>query len=157
MKKFQGTGVAMTTAFFDNDGLDLSGVSKLTNHLIAGGVDFLVVLGTTGETATLSPKEQEFVVEMVMQAADGRLPIVLGVGGNDTSQVIAKAKDWSGRHKPAAILSVSPYYSKPSHRRCCHRADHSLQCPCPHRQQYDERDHAAPRPCIPPHRGHEGG
>ncbi len=114
MKKFQGTGVAMTTAFFANDGLDLSGVDKLTKHLIDGGVEFLVVLGTTGETATLSPKEQELVVEMVMQTNDGRVPIVLGVGGNDTSQVTAKAKDWSKRHRPDALLSVSPYYSKPS-------------------------------------------
>jgi 4-hydroxy-tetrahydrodipicolinate synthase len=104
----------MTTAFYANDGLDLSGVGKLTNHLIHGGVEFLVVLGTTGETATLSHKEQELVVEMVMQTNDGRLPVVLGVGGNDTSLVTAKAKDWAKRHKPDALLSVSPYYSKPS-------------------------------------------
>jgi 4-hydroxy-tetrahydrodipicolinate synthase len=114
MKKFQGTGVAMTTAFFANDGLDLGSVSKLTTHLIEGGIDFLVVLGTTGETATLSMREQELVMEMVAQTNEGRLPLVLGVGGNNTAEVIAKAKGSISASKPDAILSVSPYYSKPS-------------------------------------------
>lgn len=114
MRKFQGTGVAMTTAFLSDDALDRDGITKLTHHLVDGGVEFLVILGTTGEAATISAKEQETVVETVMAANAGRLPVVLGVGGNHTSEVIEKARNWSSKYKPDALLSVSPYYSKPS-------------------------------------------
>jgi 4-hydroxy-tetrahydrodipicolinate synthase len=114
MKKFQGTGVAMTTAFNPDNSLDKDGITKLTHHLVDGGVEFLVILGTTGETATITAKEQESVVETIMAANAGRLPVVLGVGGNDTANTIEKAKSWSAKYKPDALLSVSPYYSKPS-------------------------------------------
>jgi 4-hydroxy-tetrahydrodipicolinate synthase len=114
MNQFQGTGVAMTTPFKADGSLDLEALRKLTHHLIDGAVEFLVVLGTTGESATTSAEEQITIVETVMQANAGKLPIVLGVGGNDTAKIVAKAKDWSQRFKPDAFLSVSPYYSRPS-------------------------------------------
>jgi 4-hydroxy-tetrahydrodipicolinate synthase len=114
MKKFQGTGVAMTTAFHADGSLDLDALRQLTTHLIDGGVEFLVVLGTTGETATLSDAEQAQVVETIMATNAGRLPIVLGVGGNDTSAIAEKAVRWSAQYRPDALLSVSPYYSRPS-------------------------------------------
>jgi 4-hydroxy-tetrahydrodipicolinate synthase len=114
MKKFQGTGVAMTTAFHPDNSLDVAGISELTHYLVDGGVEFLVILGTTGESATISLKEQEQVVETIMETNNRRLPIVLGVGGNDTVKVCEKGRDWSRKFKPDALLSVSPYYSKPS-------------------------------------------
>lgn len=114
MKKFQGTGVAMTSAFQADGSLDLPMIQKLTHHLVDGGVEFLVVLGTTGEAATISASEQESVVEAIISANAGRLPVVLGVGGNDTARICQKARDWSAKYKPDALLSVSPYYSKPS-------------------------------------------
>lgn len=114
MKKFHGTGVAMTTAFQADNALDRAGITQLTHHLVDGGVEFLVILGTTGETATISAKDQETVVETIMAANAGRLPVVLGVGGNDTADIIGKARAWSAKYKPDALLSVSPYYSKPS-------------------------------------------
>jgi 4-hydroxy-tetrahydrodipicolinate synthase len=114
MKKFQGTGVAMTSAFLSNNALDLPGLTQLTHHLVDGGVEFLVILGTTGEAATISAAEQEQVVETIIAANAGRLPVVLGVGGNDTQRIIAKARDWTAKFKPDALLSVSPYYSKPT-------------------------------------------
>jgi 4-hydroxy-tetrahydrodipicolinate synthase len=114
MKKFQGTGVAMTTAFHADGALDFDGISRLTEHLVQGGVEFLVVLGTTGEAATIDAREQEQVVEAVIAANAGRLPVVLGVGGNDTLRIVEKARDWTAKFKPDALLSVSPYYSKPS-------------------------------------------
>ncbi len=104
----------MTTAFQADHSLDPQGLTALTHHLIQGGVEFLVILGTTGEAATTSAAEQERIVETIMTANAGKLPIVLGVGGNNTAEVIEKAKDWTAKFKPDALLSVSPYYSKPS-------------------------------------------
>lgn len=114
MKKFQGTGVAMTSAFHQDHTLDVASITELTHYLVDGGVEFLVVLGTTGEAATISPSEQETVVETILSANAGRLPVVLGVGGNDTAAICEKARYWSGKYRPDALLSVSPYYSKPS-------------------------------------------
>jgi 4-hydroxy-tetrahydrodipicolinate synthase len=114
MKKFQGTGVAMTSAFHADGSLDLKSIAELTHYLVDGGVEFLVVLGTTGESATISIKEQEQVVEAILKANGGKLPVVLGVGGNDTAKVCEKARDWTAKFEPDALLSVSPYYSKPS-------------------------------------------
>lgn len=104
----------MTTAFNDDDSLDLRGITRLTHHLVEGGVNFLVILGTTGEAATISAKEQEQVVETILEANAGRVPVVLGVGGNDTLRICEKARDWTAKYRPDALLSVSPYYSKPS-------------------------------------------
>ncbi|MFM2377011.1 MAG: hypothetical protein RLZZ165_2108 [Bacteroidota bacterium] len=104
----------MTTAFLPDGELDLPGCAQLTRHLIAGGVEFLVVLGTTGEAATVSASEQERVVDAIVEANNGEVPLVLGIGGNFTLAVAEKQMDWTRKYKPDALLSVSPYYSKPS-------------------------------------------
>lgn len=114
MNKLTGTGVAMVTPFQANGALDLPALAKLTNYLIEGGIDLLVILGTTGESATLTAQEQEAVIETILKANNSRRPFALGVGGNDTAKVCAKAKAWSKTYQPDAFLSVSPYYNKPS-------------------------------------------
>lgn len=110
---FTGTGVAIVTPFLANGAIDQEGLQRLVEHLIAGKVDYLVVLGTTGETATLSTEEKQMVLSLVQQYNAGRLKLVAGIGGNDTRAVIEsmRAADLQGY---SAILSVSPYYNKPS-------------------------------------------
>lgn len=110
---FTGTGVAIVTPFLANGAIDQEGLERLVEHLIAGKVDYLVVLGTTGETATLSTEEKQMVLSLVQQYNAGRLKLVAGIGGNDTRAVIESMRtaDLQGY---SAILSVSPYYNKPS-------------------------------------------
>lgn len=110
---FTGTGVAIVTPFLANGAIDQEGLQRLVEHLIAGKVDYLVVLGTTGETATLSTEEKQMVLSLVQQYNAGRLKLVAGIGGNDTRAVIESMRtaDLQGY---SAILSVSPYYNKPS-------------------------------------------
>lgn len=112
-KKYSGTGVAIVTPFLDNGDIDQTGLEKLVEHLVAGKVDYLVVLGTTGETATLNKEEKQLVFSLVNQFNQGRLQLVAGIGGNDTRAVLEamKSHDLKGY---AAILSVSPYYNKPN-------------------------------------------
>ncbi len=111
--RFTGLGVAMITPFTKDYAVDYSALAKLTEFLIVGGVDYLVVLGTTGETATLSKDEKKQVYKKIKDVANGRVPLVAGIGGNNTSDVIESisAFDFSGYD---AILSVSPYYNKPN-------------------------------------------
>ncbi|MDO4879974.1 MAG: 4-hydroxy-tetrahydrodipicolinate synthase [Capnocytophaga sp.] len=115
MKKhrLQGTGVALVTPFNEDNSIDTASLEKLVHYQIENGVDYLVVLGTTAETATLSEEEKEIVKETIKKANNNRLPMVLGIGGNNTQAVInaIKKTDLSGYE---AILSVSPYYNKPS-------------------------------------------
>lgn len=85
---FQGTGVALVTPFDAAGHVDYAGLRSLVTHCIAGGVDFLVALGTTGESATLSSAEKAAVVDSILEVNAGRLPVVLGVGGNDTREVV---------------------------------------------------------------------
>lgn len=107
-----GTGVALITPMKNDGSLDLEGLQKTTRH-VAQGVDYVVALGTTGESATLSGKEKREVVSRVAETLDGSKPLVLGLGGNDTHKILEEIKqtDFSGI---SAILSVSPYYNKPS-------------------------------------------
>lgn len=114
MNPFSGTGVALITPFTEDLQIDFPALKKLTRDLIQGQVEYLVVLGTTGEAATLSLEEQYQVIECVQTENNGQLPIVLGIGGNNTQTICKKAEDWTRRFKPEAILSVSPYYNKPS-------------------------------------------
>lgn len=114
MKNLTGTGVAMVTPFKNDGAVDFTALTKLTHYLIDGGIDLLVILGTTAEAATLSNSEQEAVIETILEANAGRRAFALGVGGNDTAKVCEKAKYWSGKYQPDAFLSVSPYYNKPS-------------------------------------------
>jgi len=111
--KFGGLGVAMVTPFDSSKKVDYKGLEKLTNHLINNGVDYLVVQGTTGESAVLSEDEKKRTLEFILEINKGRLPVVLGVGGNDTMAVCNTLE--KGLVKGVdGILSVSPYYNKPT-------------------------------------------
>jgi 4-hydroxy-tetrahydrodipicolinate synthase len=113
MQSFIGTGVALVTPFKKDFSVDVDALTRIVNHVIEGGVQYLVVLGTTAETATLSNEEKELVIATVVKANAGKLPLVLGVGGNNTLKVVEelKTRDFSNF---SAILSVSPYYNKPT-------------------------------------------
>ena len=110
---FVGTGVALVTPFKKDFSVDTEALVRIVNHVIDGGVEYLVVLGTTAETATLNKEEKELVIKTVLEANNKRLPIVLGVGGNNTAEVVAelKSRNFDGID---AVLSVSPYYNKPT-------------------------------------------
>ncbi|MFD2288779.1 4-hydroxy-tetrahydrodipicolinate synthase [Pedobacter petrophilus] len=113
MNKFQGTGVALVTPFNADGSVDYNGLKNLINHLIDGGIDYLVSLGTTGETATMTKEEKKKVWAYTAEINNNRLPLVAGIGGNNTLAVAEdiKAFDATGY---SAILSVSPYYNKPT-------------------------------------------
>ncbi len=110
---FTGTGVAIVTPFTTKGDIDFPALTKLVEHLIKGRVEYIVVLGTTGETATLSKEEKQQVIAHIIKATKKRIPLVLGLGGNNTAELVIQLKkdDLSGFD---AILSVSPYYNKPS-------------------------------------------
>jgi len=109
----RGTGVAIVTPFKKNGAIDEQSLRKLIQHLIKGKVEYIVVLGTTGESVTLTKDEKKKVIEIVKNEVNKKIPLVLGIGGNNTSQILddLKSYDLSGF---SAILSVSPYYNKPS-------------------------------------------
>jgi 4-hydroxy-tetrahydrodipicolinate synthase len=110
---FSGTGIALVTPFQSNGDLDQPALIRLVNHCIEGGVDFLVALGTTGETATLTSEEKKRVLQTVAETANGRVPLVVGVGGNNTRAVCDSLQ--SGMPEGySGVLSVSPYYNKPT-------------------------------------------
>ena len=113
MQSLIGTGVALVTPFKTDFSIDTEALTRIVNFSIDGGVEYLVVLGTTAENATLSTSEKEVVIATVIEANKGRLPLVLGVGGNNTMEVVAElqTRDLSAFD---AILSVSPYYVKPT-------------------------------------------
>jgi 4-hydroxy-tetrahydrodipicolinate synthase len=108
-----GTGVALVTPFKKDFSVDYKALEKIINYVIDGGVEYLVVLGTTGEPATLTSKEKEEIINAIVKVNNNRLPLVLGVGGNNTMQLVEElgTRDFSAF---AAILSVSPYYLKPT-------------------------------------------
>ncbi|MBL7725744.1 MAG: 4-hydroxy-tetrahydrodipicolinate synthase [Chitinophagaceae bacterium] len=112
-KKFTGTGIAIVTPFNADGKIDWTAFSKLIEFWIKGKIEYLVVLGTTGESATVHGKEKQEVFSFVKKEVAGRLPLVAGIGGNDTNEVLKGFKefDLSGYD---AILSVSPYYNKPN-------------------------------------------
>lgn len=114
MSKFSGTGVALVTPFKEDLSVDIEALQKLVNIQIENGINYLVVLGTTGESATLNSEEKNLVINTIVSENNGKLPLVLGVGGNNTAAVVAELKnqDFSPFD---AILSVSPYYNKPTH------------------------------------------
>jgi len=108
-----GTGVALITPFNNDSSIDFKSLANLIEHVINGGVDFLVILGTTAETTSLSVEEKKEVINFIIEKNKRRLPLVLGIGGNNTDKVIKEilSTDLSSF---AAILSVTPYYNKPS-------------------------------------------
>jgi 4-hydroxy-tetrahydrodipicolinate synthase len=113
MQSLIGTGVALVTPFKKDLSVDVEALRRIVNFQIEGGIDYLVVLGTTAETATLTNNEKELVINTVIEANNKRLPLVLGVGGNNTYQVVEELKTRDFRDF-VAILSVSPYYNKPT-------------------------------------------
>ena len=114
--KFKGTGVAIVTPFNKDSSVDYKSLQKLVNHIIKDGVEYVVVLGTTGESVTLSQDEKKSIVKQVVETVNKRVPVVLGLGGNDTREIVNSLKDKSGFSGIDAILSVSPYYNKPNQR-----------------------------------------
>ena len=113
MKELIGMGVALVTPFKEDLSIDIDGLQKVVNFNIDNGTNYLVVLGTTAESATLSKHEKEVVIRTVVTTNKGRLPLVLGIGGNDTKAVIEEIKK-TDLTDFVAILSVSPFYNKPS-------------------------------------------
>lgn len=113
MEQLLGTGVALVTPFNTDLSIDTEALARIVNYCIDGGVDYLVVLGTTGESVTLNKAEKVTVMETVVTANAGRLPLVLGIGGNSTYRIVDEIKSFESEHF-SAILSVSPYYNKPT-------------------------------------------
>ena len=113
MQALIGTGVALVTPFKKDFSVDTEALTNIVNFQIDNGINYLVVLGTTAENATLSQEEKELVIQTVIAANNQRLPLVLGVGGNNTHKLVEelKTRDFSDF---VAVLSVSPYYNKPS-------------------------------------------
>ena len=111
--RFRGLGVALITPFRADGAVDHEALAKVVEHQITGGIDYIVVMGTTGESATLSSVEKKEVLARVITVVRNRIPVVLGIGGNNTASVVGEVNsaDLSGVD---AILSVSPYYNKPT-------------------------------------------
>ncbi|MBO6026905.1 MAG: 4-hydroxy-tetrahydrodipicolinate synthase [Bacteroidales bacterium] len=112
---FKGTGIALITPFNEDQSVDFEALERIVDHVIDGGADFLVALGTTSEAPTLSTEEKKQVVSTILKANAKRLPVLLGMGGNNTQNVIEqiKVQDFTGID---GILSVVPYYNKPNQR-----------------------------------------
>ena len=113
MNKFKGTGVALITPFNEDGKVDFSGLQKLLDFQIKNDTNYLVVQGTTAESATLSEEEKTAIIEYILEINSNRIPVVLGVGGNNTKEV-AKKIDFFSSYKIDGFLSVSPYYNKPT-------------------------------------------
>ncbi len=112
-QQLRGTGVALVTPFAKDGSVDYNALGKVIDHVIKGGVEYLITLGTTGETPTLSKEEKIAVIEFTFSHTAGRLPIIVGVGGNNTAEVISDLQKLP-LYKALAILSAAPYYNKPS-------------------------------------------
>ena len=112
---FKGTGIALITPFNEDKTVDVNALERIVKHVIDNGADFLVALGTTSEAPTLNPTEKKLVVDTILKTNAKRLPVLLGMGGNNTQAVIEaiKAQDFDGID---GILSVVPYYNKPNQR-----------------------------------------
>ncbi len=131
MQQFKGTGVALVTPFKDDLSVDTAALIKLIDHCIAGELDYLVVMGTTAENATLDAAEKKLVISTAVEATKGRVPLVLGMGGNNTVALCkaAKEQDFSGF---SAVLSVSPYYNRPTQAGIyAHYSAFAKACPLP--------------------------
>jgi 4-hydroxy-tetrahydrodipicolinate synthase len=115
MKKFRGIGVAVVTPFKNDTSIDFAAMGKIIEHVINGGVNYIVLLGTTGESTTLSKDEKNALTSFVTESVDKRVPVVLGIGGNNTNEVIGclRKTNFEGID---AILSVMPYYNRPGQK-----------------------------------------
>lgn len=115
MKKFRGTGVAIVTPFKNDSSIDFAAMGRVLNHVINGGVNYIVLMGTTGESVTLTKDEKKALTSYVLETIDNRVPLVLGIGGNNTQDIINFIKQINLKGIDG-ILSVAPYYNKPNQR-----------------------------------------
>lgn len=115
MKKFKGTGVAIVTPFKNDSSIDFAALGRVINHVISGGVNYIVAMGTTGESVTLSKEEKKAIISYVVEVIDNRVPLVVGIGGNNTQETINFIRH-SVLTGVDGILSVAPYYNKPTQR-----------------------------------------
>jgi 4-hydroxy-tetrahydrodipicolinate synthase len=115
MKKFKGTGVAIVTPFKNDSSIDFAAFGRVVDHVINGGVNYIVVMGTTGESVTLTKDEKKAVICYILEKIDSRVPLVVGIGGNNTQEVINQVRGWDLKGVDG-ILSVSPYYNKPTQK-----------------------------------------
>jgi len=115
IKKFKGTGVAIVTPFKNDSSIDFAALGRIVNHSIDGGVNYIVVMGTTGESATLTKDEKKAVLSYVAEVTDNRVPLVTGIGGNSTQEVVNCIRH-ANLTGVDGILSVAPYYNKPNQR-----------------------------------------
>lgn len=113
MTKFRGTGIAIITPFNDDLSVDHPALANLVNYNIENGIDYIVISGTTGESVTITKEEKTQIINTIIKANQGRIPLVLGIGGNNTAEVIHEIES-TDLSEIDAILSVSPYYSKPT-------------------------------------------
>lgn len=113
MEQLVGTGVALVTPFREDLSVDTVALKQIVDHCVDGGIDYLVVLGTTGESVALSRKEKQLVIDTIVNANAGRLPLVLGIGGNNTASVVEELQQ-ADLTDFIAVLSVSPYYNRPT-------------------------------------------
>ncbi|MDC1024410.1 4-hydroxy-tetrahydrodipicolinate synthase [Flavobacteriales bacterium] len=119
MKRIFGTGVALITPFNEDKTIDYPSFEKLINKVIEGGIDFLVVLGTTGEATSINESEKNELINFIVKLNNKRLPLVLGLGGNNTNKLIKEINN-TDLSNFDAILSVTPYYNKPSQKGLYH-------------------------------------
>jgi 4-hydroxy-tetrahydrodipicolinate synthase len=115
MKRFRGTGVAVITPFKNDSSIDFTAFGRVISHVIKGGVNYIVAMGTTGEASTLTSDEKHALVCYVKEAIDNRVPLVVGIGGNNTQEVVNSIRELD-MEGVDAILSVAPYYNKPGQR-----------------------------------------
>lgn len=114
IQQLKGVGVALVTPFNTDGSVDYESLANLLELQINNGTSYIVALGTTGEPATLSADEKKTVLEFILEKVGGRLPVVVGCGGNNTPDVIAQAKEYENDSRIAALLSVAPFYNKPN-------------------------------------------
>ena len=115
MKRFRGTGVAIVTPFKNDSSIDFSALGRVIDHVVKGGVNYIVAMGTTGEASTLTKDEKQAVISYVMETVDSRVPVVIGIGGNNTSEVVHDIREME-LEGVDGILSVTPYYNKPNQK-----------------------------------------
>lgn len=131
IKLFKGTGVAIVTPFKNDSSIDFAALGRVINHIINGGVNYIVLMGTTGESVTLTKDEKQALISYVLETVDSRVPLVVGIGGNSTQEVVNSIKhaDLTGVD---GILSVVPYYNKPTQKGIFqHFKAVATSCPVP--------------------------
>lgn len=115
MKRFKGTGVAIVTPFKNDSSIDFSALGRIVNHVVKGGVNYIVAMGTTGEASTMTKDEKQALISYILETVDKRVPVVIGIGGNSTREVINTIREIE-LEGVDGILSVVPYYNKPSQK-----------------------------------------